>query len=1125
LYIFYRDSLKSQDSNFRLVRFYNLPLDSLGFTGWGFIANGMANFPNSLTHIVQIAASDHHVIYLNTAGKVIGQGYNYNNVLDIPANLDSVVDISSRFYHNLALLSNGKVVAWGSGTDTIISNPNYLQSIVPDSVEHIVQIAAGGFHSLALDKNGNIFAWGSGSTKTNNLDSLAYGQSIVPTNKKFTKISAGLYHSVAIRSDSIISVWGAGDSLKYITNNYQQSIIDSNKNNKIIDISAGYFHTLVLRADSTCFSFGDNTVDQQLIPDSINKNIVQISAGGLHNSILKSDSSLFQWGYGIYNPKQYYAIYTLNSYIPFFFHGVPEFGQAIVPASLTHNVAYISSGGYTNIALNYLSIKTAVNSFGSISNSIQVKAHNNYTITYSPYLGFVFDYLEINGVKYYESTSSYTFNNVTKNQQINAYFIPDTSCILYNLDRAIYRSKDTLRFKGFNVEKIEIRKHLFDSTPLILSYIDKTPLSGFDTLYKFALPDSLNNQVFIVRGYNFRDTANRFYLFRIDDRSLDSFGLVGWGRNQEQQLIVPDSVFNVTQFECALFTNIALRRDGKCFVWSRNIYEELEIPAGAENIVSVSAGGYHFLALKNDGTVFIWGNNDRDQQNIPDSGNNNATLISTSRYTSIVQKINNSVFGWYKSGDSLDFNTYIGVLNISQPFNYTKILGGEYHYLAYDKDSFLYSWGINKTSYYNFNAAYNEAIIPASLKNAAGLAKVNGFDAALYNSMVIKPDSTVFIWGPNFNNVNSVPSNIRSIVKVSIGFSNPLALDKNGNIWNNWGDNSYNLQKQPKKLKYATDIGTGFYHDFVQNRIYIISEIDTGEISPFIFLKYGDTFKVTYSPPIGYKTDSVVINDNLLSNDSIKSYTFKRVKRYQYLRVTTQRIRDTIFTSAVNGSIVGNQYKFYGDTVLITYSPNIGYEIDSIFIDGIFVKDTTRDSVNSFTFYYLTASHTFRVVFKKIQFEVKTAINNGFITPTSDVDSNSNFTINYKAATGHYIDSVFINGIFKPELITDSSYVFRNILGDSNIRVHTKAFVYNIFTEIINGNITPDSITYYDSIFMVTYLPKVGYQIDSVFINNIYREELQNTLQYRFSKVLGDSSISIKTKRLQFRISTQIFNG
>ncbi len=155
-----------------------------------------------------------------------------------------------------------------------------------------------------------------------------------------------------------------------------------------------------------------------------------------------------------------------------------------------------------------------------------------------------------------------------------------------------------------------------------------------------------------------------------------------------------------------------------------------------------------------------------------------------------------------------------------------------------------------------------------------------------------------------------------------------------------------------------------------------------------------------------------------------------------------------------------------------TISPNGGYQIDSVIVNGEY-----RGTMSSYTFTNVVGDSTIRAVFKvlpTIHTITASAGANGSISPSGVVSvadgASQTFTI---APFPHYhIDSVIVNGTHRG---TMSSYTFTNVRGDSTIHATFAVNTYMLnITVVGSGSVgkVPDQPTYnYGTIVQLTATP------------------------------------------------------
>jgi hypothetical protein len=281
-------------------------------------------------------------------------------------------------------------------------------------------------------------------------------------------------------------------------------------------------------------------------------------------------------------------------------------------------------------------------------------------------------------------------------------------------------------------------------------------------------------------------------------------------------------------------------------------------------------------------------------------------------------------------------------------------------------------------------------------------------------------------------------------------------------------------------------------------------------------LTYGNSLRFVFNPNTGYLVDSVIVNGNKI--DSLLGYTFSNIITSQRIRVTFKPIQITI--NAIAGSKgqispIGSSNLIYGNTLRYVITPSTGYIVDSVFVNGIKV-----DSVISYTFSNVISNQSIRVTFKPIEISINSSAGaNGNIskTGTSKLIYGDSLRINFTPNYGYTIDSIIINGI---KVVTNSSYLFMNILVNQNLRVTFKPIEINIITDqVSNGLISPSGITklIYGNSIRYTFIPSTGYKVDSVYINFL---KVDSLLGYTFSNVITDQIIRVKYKPIEISINS-----
>ena len=143
-----------------------------------------------------------------------------------------------------------------------------------------------------------------------------------------------------------------------------------------------------------------------------------------------------------------------------------------------------------------------------------------------------------------------------------------------------------------------------------------------------------------------------------------------------------------------------------------------------------------------------------------------------------------------------------------------------------------------------------------------------------------------------------------------------------------------------------------------------------GAISPngTQYVLNGDDIEFTFVPNDGYMLDRVVVDGQGFSPES-NIYRFENVTENHYIYVSFRPLVYYITaTAGPHGELspLGEVEVAPGTTQVFTFNPYIGYELDSVFVDGEYV---VTDG-NTYEFVDVDANHTFHVTFRHIAVSV-----------------------------------------------------------------------------------------------------------------------------------------------------------
>ena len=282
---------------------------------------------------------------------------------------------------------------------------------------------------------------------------------------------------------------------------------------------------------------------------------------------------------------------------------------------------------------------------------------------------------------------------------------------------------------------------------------------------------------------------------------------------------------------------------------------------------------------------------------------------------------------------------------------------------------------------------------------------------------------------------------------------------------------------------------------------------EEGSISPAGTVKvdYGTNQTYTIIPKTGYKISDIIVDN--ISMGALSSYTFRNVTTDHTISAKFTPITFTITGIAgSNGSISteGISTVNYGTNQSYTITPDIGYQIAEVFIDG-----TSAGVPLSYTFNNITNNHTISATFTRSMYVVEgTAGAGGSISPagaqTMYYGSNQAYTItpdnNYKISDVK-VDNISLGPV--------SSYTFNTVTANHTISATFKPLNTYLITATAGtgGTISPSgTINLFEgSNQSYTITPGKGYRISDVQIDNIPAGVLSD---YTFNNLMSDHIIS-----------------
>jgi hypothetical protein len=266
-------------------------------------------------------------------------------------------------------------------------------------------------------------------------------------------------------------------------------------------------------------------------------------------------------------------------------------------------------------------------------------------------------------------------------------------------------------------------------------------------------------------------------------------------------------------------------------------------------------------------------------------------------------------------------------------------------------------------------------------------------------------------------------------------------------------------------------------------------------------------FTIYMYPDPGYSVYYIVV-DGVVTYTSGQSYTFPAVTADHTFEVFFTPNIYTLTTSAgAHGSVnpVGTTNVNGGSDVNIVFTPDPGYQVSGIVVDGV----SSPTSTQLFVIPAVSANHTVSVTFGPIIFTITASAGpNGTIGPngTTSVNGASDQTYTMTPAAGYKVSQVTVDGVAQGPL---TQFTFSAIVANHSI---SATFVPNVFFTIkatagANGTITPAgsaSVGYgNNTVYSIT--PAAGYHVATLKIDGTSTTPVTN---YTFTNVAANHTIA-----------------
>lgn len=194
----------------------------------------------------------------------------------------------------------------------------------------------------------------------------------------------------------------------------------------------------------------------------------------------------------------------------------------------------------------------------------------------------------------------------------------------------------------------------------------------------------------------------------------------------------------------------------------------------------------------------------------------------------------------------------------------------------------------------------------------------------------------------------------------------------------------------------------------------------------------GSTLNFTITPDPGFSVAALVVDSQSLPGAT--TYSFTNIQTDHYINAYFAPLPYKITaTAAANGSIspAGVTGVANNGSQTYTITPNDGYQVNGIVVDGTFIAGAT-----SYTFSNVTGNHYINAYFEPLPHKITSvAAANGVIVPAgvTGVANNGSQTYTITPNDGYQVNGIVVDGTF---IAGTTSYTFSNVTGNHYINAY-----------------------------------------------------------------------------------------
>jgi spore coat protein A len=238
---------------------------------------------------------------------------------------------------------------------------------------------------------------------------------------------------------------------------------------------------------------------------------------------------------------------------------------------------------------------------------------------------------------------------------------------------------------------------------------------------------------------------------------------------------------------------------------------------------------------------------------------------------------------------------------------------------------------------------------------------------------------------------------------------------------------------------------------------------------------------------------------------------------------------DGIRTTAV---AAGSATVVPGSVVTYTFTPNPGFELDSIVVDGVVIQSAALTPRNSYKFVDIQANHYINAYFRAAPNTITLGIGaggtvTGGVAGVNTVATGATVTYTFNPSPGNEVSGIVVDGVTTPStaLAPILNYTFTNVAASHYLNVYFRP-IPNVITVTIAGvginavknGTGPGAVSVVGANLVTTggtldlaFVPAAGNHVSGIVVDGVYTpaDPAAPLLGYSFTGVTGNHYINV----------------